>query len=295
MGTYANHSALSISAGHAFSLLLTALLSLGLAAGCGSAPPPKPALESEDPGAVLWSYGEKALHLRLSAARDLNSFEDKAHTLQLCVYQLDKRDAFDLLKNSQDGIGNLLRCSPFDPSVKGMTRIFLQPGETAAYDLDRAEGALFVGVVCGYFESTPEQSARLWQIPLNHTQSGHLFWKSTVYSAGGLILALHLNAHALQEDSAGGKGQGGSTPPAQGSTPPTQGTTPPAQGSTPPTQGSTPPTQRSTPPTQGSTPPAQGGTTPPTQGGSTPPTQGWTTPPTQGGQAQQDQKQGVTR
>jgi type VI secretion system VasD/TssJ family lipoprotein len=204
----------------AFSLLLAALLSCGLAAGCGSAPPPKPALESEDPDAVLWSYGEKALQLHLTAVSDLNSFEDKAHTLQLCVYQLDKRDSFDLHKNSQDGIDSMLLCSSFDPSVKSTTRIFLQPGETAVYSLDRAEGALFVGIVCGYFESTPEQSARLWQIPLNQTQSGHLFWKSTRYSAGGLALSLYLTAHALQEDSAGEKArsQNGTAPQPQGET-----------------------------------------------------------------------------
>jgi predicted component of type VI protein secretion system len=198
---------------------------------------------------VIWSYGEKALQLRLSAARDLNSFEDKAHTLQLCVYQLDKRDAFDLLKDTQDGINTLLHCSAFDKSVKGATRIFLQPGETAMYTLDRAEGTLLLSVVCGYFDSTPAQSARLWPIPPKETQSGHLFWKSTVYSAGGLALSLHLNAHALEEDSAGQKarqqrektqgqqgGQGGnpSGPPVLGANTPGA---PGQGGSAPGTQG----------------------------------------------------------
>jgi type VI secretion system VasD/TssJ family lipoprotein len=186
----------------ALSLLLPALLCCGLLAGCGSAPlPPKPLPESEDPDNVLWPYGEKALRLRLDAARDLNFFDGKAHTLQLCVYQLDKRDAFDLHRKTQDGINSMLQCAVFDQSVKSATRIFLQPDETAAHTLDRAEGALFVGVVCGFFDSTPAQSARLWRIPLTTTQSGFLFWKSTLYSAGGLSLALHLGAQALEEDS----------------------------------------------------------------------------------------------
>ncbi|MDR1360531.1 MAG: type VI secretion system lipoprotein TssJ [Deltaproteobacteria bacterium] len=193
--------------GHPLSILqralsLTALLCGLLLAGCaGSAPPPKAALESEDPDNVLWSYGEKALRLRISAAGDLNAFEDKAHTLQLCVYQLDKRDAFDLSKGTSEGIASMLQCTAFDKSVKSATRIFLQPGETAEHSLDRAEGALFVGVVCGYFESTPEQSARLWQIPLKERQTGFLFWGSTLYSAGRLYLDLHLGAHALAEDA----------------------------------------------------------------------------------------------
>lgn len=191
-----------------FFLILPAALSCGLLPGCGSAPPPKPMLESEDPDSVLWSYGEKALQLHLNAARDLNSFDGKAHTLQICVYQLDKRDAFDLQKGTADGISSLLQCSAFDKSVKSTTRIFLQPEETANYDLDRAEGALFVGIVCGYFESSPEQSARLWRIPLSSTQSGFLFWKSTLYSAGRLVLSLHLAAHALEEDSEREKTEG---------------------------------------------------------------------------------------
>jgi hypothetical protein len=95
----------------------------------------------------------------------------------------------------------MLQCAVFDQSVKNATRIFLQPDETAMHTLDRAEGALFVGVVCGYFDSTPAQSARLWRIPPTATESGFLFWKSTQYSAGGLTLSLHLSAKALEEDS----------------------------------------------------------------------------------------------
>jgi type VI secretion system VasD/TssJ family lipoprotein len=182
-------------------LLAPALLCCVLLSACASAPPPKAALESEDPDNVLWGYGEKALQLRFRAAKDLNAFENKAHTLQVCVYQLDKRDAFDLLKGTPEGIGSLLQCAPFDKSVKSATRIFLQPGETAAHSLDRAEGALFVGVVCGYFASTPEQSAKLWQIPLSETQTGLLFWKSTLYSAGRLALELYLGANAMAEDN----------------------------------------------------------------------------------------------
>jgi type VI secretion system VasD/TssJ family lipoprotein len=182
-------------------LLAPALLCCVLLSACASAPPPKAALESEDPDNVLWGYGEKALQLRFGAARDLNAFENKAHTLQVCVYQLDKRDAFDLLRGTPEGISSLLQCAPFDKSVKNATRIFLQPGETATHTLDRAEGALFVGVVCGYFVSTPEQSAKLWQIPPSETQTGFLFWKSTLYRAGKLALDLHLGAHAMAEDS----------------------------------------------------------------------------------------------
>ncbi|MDR1124837.1 MAG: type VI secretion system lipoprotein TssJ [Deltaproteobacteria bacterium] len=187
-------------------LLWPILLLCLLAAGCGASPPPKPALESEDPDSVIWAFGEKALRLRLSAAKDLNTFESRAHTLQLCVYQLDQRDAFDLRKSDQDGIDGMLQCAAFDKSVKSATRIFLQPGETALYILDRAEGARFAGVVCGYFEAEPERSAQLWQIPLSEERVGFI-WKTTLYSAGDLVLWLHLSDHAMEEDKTQGKTQ----------------------------------------------------------------------------------------
>jgi type VI secretion system VasD/TssJ family lipoprotein len=183
----------------ASALLWPILLLCLLAAGCGASSPPKPALESEDPDSVLWAFGEKSLRLRLNAAKDLNSFEGRAHTLQLCVYQLDQRDAFDLKKNDQDGIDNMLQCAAFDKSVKSAARIFLQPGETALYILDRAEGARFAGIVCGYFEADPERSAKLWQIPLSEERVGFI-WKTTLYSAGDLVLWLHLGDHAMEED-----------------------------------------------------------------------------------------------
>ncbi|MDR2055479.1 MAG: type VI secretion system lipoprotein TssJ [Desulfovibrio sp.] len=182
-------------------LLLAMLLCAAVSACGGGGPPPKPTPQSEDPTNVLWGYGEKAITLRFQAAKDVNTFEDKPHTIQLCVYQLDEQNAFNQTRGTQDGISALLQCTAFDKTVKSVTRFFLQPSEMAAYTLDRAEGALFVGIVCGYFDSTPEQSAKLWQIPLSQEQSGHLFWKKNIYSAGGLDLRLHLSARALEEDN----------------------------------------------------------------------------------------------
>jgi type VI secretion system VasD/TssJ family lipoprotein len=171
--------------------------------GGGSAQPPRPSAESEDPDNVLWGFADKAVRLELSASKDLNAYEGKAHSLLICVYQLDKRDAFDPLAGTQDGLQTLLQCAPFDKSVKSSVRIFLQPGENAVHSLDRAEGAQFVGIACGFYESTPAQSVRLRQLQPKQTESGHLFWKSTIYSAGTLDLSLHLSANAVAEKDAG--------------------------------------------------------------------------------------------
>ncbi|MDR1777097.1 MAG: type VI secretion system lipoprotein TssJ [Desulfovibrio sp.] len=215
---YANCSYLSIADGLLKIFLLLALFVFyGQLAACGgSAKAPKPTPESEDPDNVLWGFGDKAIHVNLSADRDLNAFDGRPHSLQLCVYQLAERDAFDRLAGDADGAQTLLQCASFDNSVKSATRIFIQPGENAVHSLNRAEGALLVGVACGFFESTPEQSVKLWQIPLKKKEEGYLLWKSILYSAGGLDLDLHLSAHAMAENDDPAQGKNRDKKPARG-------------------------------------------------------------------------------
>jgi type VI secretion system VasD/TssJ family lipoprotein len=181
------------------------MLLCALFAGCGASEQPKPSLESGDPALVLWPRAAQAIRLRFAADRDLNMYDSKAHSVQICVYQLDNADAFLNNAKTQDGITVLLRAESFDKSVKSVVRLFAQPLEENVVELDRVEGATFVGVVCGYFDSTPEHSAGVWEIKPLATTSGHLFWKSTTYSAGTLDLALRLSARAMAEET--GQGQ----------------------------------------------------------------------------------------
>lgn len=180
-------------------LALLAVLFCALLAACAASDPPQPSLEAPDPELLIWPRAEKAVRLRFSADRDLNVYDSKAHSLQLCIYQFDKPDAFLDLAKTQEGITTLLKAEPFDASVKHAVRLFVQPLEDAVFELDRAENATFVGIVCGYFDATPEDSAKVWRIKPQETTTGHLFWKSTTYSAGTLDLALRLTARALVE------------------------------------------------------------------------------------------------
>jgi len=176
-----------------------------LLASCSASAPPKPTLQSEDPELLLWPRAEQAIRLRISSDRDLNIYEAKAHSIQVCVYQLDKTDEFLKLVKTQDGIEKLLKAELFDKSVKDVVRLFMQPLEETSLALDRAENATFVGIVCGYFDSTPDNSANVWEIKPHATRTG-VFFKTTVYSAGTLDLALRLTARAMVEDS--GKNDG---------------------------------------------------------------------------------------
>ncbi len=181
--------------------LIVALFCAALSACGASAPPPPPphSLTADQPGLVLWPRAEKAVRLRLHADRNLNMYDSKAHSLQVCIYQLDKPDAFLELAKTQEGVTELLKAVAFDKSVKNVVRLFVQPLENASYELDRAEDATFVGVVCGYFDAAPEDAAGVWEIKPQTATTGHLFWKSTTYSAGTLDLSLHLAARAMTE------------------------------------------------------------------------------------------------
>ena len=172
--------------------------------GCGASQPPAPAAQSEDPAQVLWPYAEKAITVQVSADRDLNLFDQKAHSLQFCVYQLASPEAFLDLAATQEGINRLLKADAFDPSVKSVCRMFIQPLEDNVFHLDRADGAHFVGIVCGYFDSTPENCAQVWEIPLQSESSGYLFWETTTYSAGTLALDLRLTGQAMRDKNAQG-------------------------------------------------------------------------------------------
>jgi type VI secretion system VasD/TssJ family lipoprotein len=182
-----------------FARALGAALICALLAACSASQPPQPAPESDDPHLLSGSRADKAIRLRFNADRDLNVYDSRAHSLQICVYQLDKPDAFKDLAKTQEGVTALLTAAPFDKSVRNVVRLFVQPLEDAVFELDREEKAAFVGIVCGYFDSTPENSAKLWEIKPKETTSGHLFWKSTTYSAGTLDITLRLSARAMAE------------------------------------------------------------------------------------------------
>jgi type VI secretion system VasD/TssJ family lipoprotein len=175
---------------------------LALLVACGASGPAGPTLMSADPGQVLWPRAEKAVRLRFRADRDLNVYEGRAHSLQVCVYQMDKPDAFLALAKTGEGLMTLLQAEAFDQSVKSVDRLFIQPFETAAVELDRAEKATFVGLVCGYFAADPEKSARVWEIKPHTEKTGLLFKSKVIYSAGTLDLALRLTAEAMLEEGA---------------------------------------------------------------------------------------------
>lgn len=111
-------------------------------------------------------YEAKAIEIRYRADRQLNSYEDQAHTLVLVIYQLANPNPYHQLLKDEEGLKKLLEGKAFDPVVVDVYRVIVQPGENNALLLDRAENARWIGLVAGYYELASPRASRLFKIPL---------------------------------------------------------------------------------------------------------------------------------
>ncbi len=147
-------------------ILLPATMMLILS--CASAPLPPPE----------WTYEKDAIKLHIKADEKLNADEDEAHTLLLCVYQLQDPNAFNQLSGDQDGLYKLLECGLFGAGAASAKRLIIQPGQVVDVAMDRAEGARYVAVVAGYYILDKNRMLKILEIPVAVAKKG--FIKKTI-------------------------------------------------------------------------------------------------------------------
>jgi len=152
---------------------------------------------------VKYGYEKDAIELHLKVDKQLNYKDKKAHALVICVYQLMSPNAFDQLAGSRDGLYNLLACSVFDPSSVAVSKqIVVNPGKDVNIKLDRAEGAMYVALVAGYYSVEKEKITRIYQIPEVTERSGFL-WLNKTTRPGKLDIGLILAPRQLQDTQPG--------------------------------------------------------------------------------------------
>jgi type VI secretion system VasD/TssJ family lipoprotein len=142
--------------------LLGCLLMVGLLVSCAAQPVPPP----------QWTYEKDALQIHLIADPKLNFESGVPHTLVTCVYQLKDPNAFNQLSEDINGIYKLLDCGLFDAGVATAKRLIVHPGQDVNVLLDRAEGAKYVAVVCGYYILEKARMIRLYEIPVAVEEKG---------------------------------------------------------------------------------------------------------------------------
>lgn len=112
-------------------------------------------------------YARNAIQIYLKSSPDLNKYDNRSHTLLLCVYQLSDPNTFNQKIDEDEGISELLECSRFDASVTNTKRLIINPGQEISENLDRYEGTKYVGIVAGYYKAQKEKMTRFFQIRKN--------------------------------------------------------------------------------------------------------------------------------
>ena len=150
-----------------------------------------------------WRYEKEAVKLTLQADPQLNLYNNMAHTLQLCIYQLKDPNGFNQLTESEEGLYKLLEGSMFDASVANFKRLNMSPGQSMPFTMDRAEGAKYIGIAAGYATIQKDRITRLIDIPVILVEEGSGFKKQKVSRPEIINLKLRLGPYQIEA----GKGE----------------------------------------------------------------------------------------
>lgn len=111
------------------------------------------------------TFGEDQIKLTFKASAQLNLEAGLAHTMVIFVAQMKDPNAFNTAKQTSAGLAQFMEAGNKDASVVNFERIIVQPGDYKTLYLDRAEGAAWIGIVCGYYDLQPERVSALYEIP----------------------------------------------------------------------------------------------------------------------------------
>lgn len=145
-----------------------------------------------------WLYEKNAVEIIFQADSRLNQYNDKAHTLKVCIYQLKDPNGFNQLIESEDGLYKLLECSMFDGSVANYKSLIISPGERQSIMLDRAESAKYIGIAAGYADIQKDRITRLLEIPVVVVKEGSMFRKQKVAKPDTLYTVLRLGPFQIE-------------------------------------------------------------------------------------------------
>ncbi len=107
------------------------------------------------------AFRKDDISILIKADPQLNRYQNNAHALFLCVYQLKDPNGFNQLAEEDDGLAKLLECGRFDGSVANAKRLVVQPGQELKEMRDRAEGARYLGIASGYYGTGKEKMTHL--------------------------------------------------------------------------------------------------------------------------------------
>jgi type VI secretion system VasD/TssJ family lipoprotein len=143
-------------------------------------------------------YASKAIQIQYRADENLNIYEEKPHTLMLVVYQVSDINPFNNNIKDAPGLTTLLKGEKFDQTVMAVDKFFIEPGDTSHIDIDRYENVKWVGIVAGYYDLTPGQVTRAYELPVQIATKG-TFFKTNEAKMGILGMDLYFGPSSIQE------------------------------------------------------------------------------------------------
>ncbi|MHB8111252.1 MAG: type VI secretion lipoprotein TssJ [Syntrophorhabdaceae bacterium] len=143
-------------------------------------------------------YAAKAIQIQYRADDNLNIYEEKPHTLMLVIYQLGDVNPFNANIKDTPGLTTLLKGEKFDQSVMAVDKFFIEPGTSSQIELDRYENVKWVGIVAGYYDLTPGQVTRAYELPVQIATKG-TFFKTNEAKMGILGMDLYFGPSSIQE------------------------------------------------------------------------------------------------
>jgi len=126
-----------------------------------------------------FSYMKNALVIDIKAQNNLNTYNNRPHTILLGLFELSDPNIFNQMMEQQGSVSKILGSDVFDGNVLSRRKLVIQPGEHKQLIMDRVEGARYLGVVAGYYKLQQDKSAsRLFSVELNYTKKS--IWSRVV-------------------------------------------------------------------------------------------------------------------
>lgn len=150
-----------------------------------------------------WKMEKDGIVLNLKADGRLNEAGGKACTLYFVVYQLINPNGFNQLSQDMPGLSKLLESKIFDSGVASVRSMVVYPGSNTTYRIDRAEGAMYVGIVAGYNIMAKERMTRMFEVPV-YVKYQNMFKTSKKLVPGKLEINMVLGPQQI-EDAKGKK------------------------------------------------------------------------------------------
>lgn len=144
-------------------------------------------------------FKKEGIKIVYKADRDLNIYNGQSHTLVLVVYQLLNKNAFNSLRETEDGMLKLLEAGNFDMSVLSKRKVIVHPSDDEYFYVDRFPEANYVGLVTGYNMLDAQNSTSL--IGLSDRKRNRFFWRQKDNENADIVLGVELGKEFIKKVS----------------------------------------------------------------------------------------------